>query len=122
MKNGKITSYPLPITHYALPITIVLVLSGCAASTTNHDHWFGEDKLYHFAAAASIGAGSSAVARDRGASRSEASIVGVSIAITAGVAKELYDEYVKRTYWSWKDMFWDAVGGIVGGLGGARAR
>ncbi len=98
------------------------VVSGCTASTANHDAWFGEDKFLHFSAAAVIGAGSGVVARNIGTSRSEASVLGVSVAIGAGAIKELYDKWINQRYWSWKDIFWDTVGGIAGSLVGARCR
>ena len=103
-------------------VVITLVTSGCAASTSNHDDWLGRDKLYHFMATTAIGAGSSAVARDNGASKAEAVIVGISIAIGVGAAKESYDKWVRRTFWSWKDMFWDVVGGTIGSLIASRYR
>jgi putative lipoprotein len=99
---------------------IICAVSGCAPSTVEHDAWFGQDKALHFGVAAFIGAESSMLAEYYGALDTQASLVGVSCALGMGVLKELYDERVKKTYWSWKDMFWDAVGGAFGGIAGAK--
>lgn len=97
-------------------VSIISLGGGCAAPARNQDNWFGPDKLYHFAAATAFGAGSQVVASNNGASESNAAIIGVSVAIGVGAAKELYDQELKRTGWSWKDLVWDVAGGIVGSL------
>ena len=99
----------------AASVFLTLVVSGCA-TFNNHsgDNWFGPDKLYHFTAAGVIGAGTTAVAKNNGASECDAPVIGVSAAVGFGAGKEYYDLAVKETYWSWKDMFWNLIGCSVG--------
>ena len=94
-------------------ILIVSVVSGCSSYRYN-DHLFGPDKVYHFAAAGVIGACTTAAAVSNGASDSDAPVIGVSVAVGVGAGKEFYDLTVKETYWSWKDMLWDLLGGAAG--------
>jgi putative lipoprotein len=85
-----------------------------------HDAWFGQDKALHFGVAAFLAAESSLCAELHGASDTRASVIGVSFVLGMGALKEVYDEHVKKTYWSWKDMFWNTVGGVVGGITAAK--
>jgi putative lipoprotein len=101
-------------------IILVSSISGCATSAAHHDAWFGKDKFYHFTAAAAIGAGSTAIAKNSGMPESDAAIIGVSVAVGAGAGKELYDQQIKETFWSWKDMFWNVVGGMTGSFAVSR--
>jgi uncharacterized protein YfiM (DUF2279 family) len=90
-------------------------VSNCA-TFHNHcgDSFFGKDKLYHFTATGIIGAGTTAVANNNGISKHSAPVVGISTAVGIGAGKEWYDTSVKKTYWSWKDMIWDLIGGSAG--------
>ncbi len=97
-----------------LLIVILPFFTGCATVNWSNDAWFGTDKLYHFTASGIIGAGSTAVAHSNGASDYNAPVIGVSVTIGIGAGKEFYDLTIKETYWSWKDMFWDLIGGSVG--------
>lgn len=101
-------------------LVLSLLVSGCATVNSREDHWFGRDKLYHFSAAAAIGAGISAMTEDRGKSACTAPVLGITAALAAGTGKELYDRNIKKTYWSWKDMFWNLLGGTVGSLAVSR--
>jgi putative lipoprotein len=92
----------------------LLLLSGCTTPPVNSDAWLGKDKLYHFVATTAIGAGACLAAQDNGASTAKAPIIGISVAIGVGAAKEGYDQWVRHTYWSWKDLVWDVIGGVCG--------
>ena len=70
--------------------------------------------MYHFTAAGVIGACTTAAAVNNGASDSDAPVIGISVAIGVGAGKEFYDLTVKETYWSWKDMLWNLIGGTAG--------
>ena len=93
----------------------LLMASGCAATKPHPgDHWFGRDKLYHFTASGVIGAGMTAVAENNRYCDSEAPVIGITVAVGVGAGKEWYDVKIKETYWSWKDMVWDVIGGAAG--------
>ena len=110
--------------HTTLVLVIMVgwcvIFSGCATVNGRSDPWFGKDKLYHFTVAGVIGAGTSAVACNNGASEQEAPMIGLSVVLGLGTGKELYDKYIQHTYWSWKDMFWNVIGGTLGGIIGSR--
>ena len=94
-------------------VVLVFAVSGCSSYSYN-DHLFGPDKVYHFTAAGVIGACTTAAAVSNGASDSDAPVIGISVAIGVGAGKEFYDLTVKETYWSWKDMLWNLIGGTAG--------
>lgn len=104
---------------FLVMLSVLGVLSGCAATIHPEDRWWAQDKAAHLAAAAIIGGNASLVARQYDTSSSEAVGVGVAVAMCAGVAKEVYDQHIKHSYWSWKDLFWDWIGAIIGSLAGA---
>ncbi|MBT4483050.1 MAG: hypothetical protein HOC71_05160 [Candidatus Latescibacteria bacterium] len=93
-------------------LVLIMYLSSCS-SYRHNDRFFAPDKLYHFAVAGSIGAGTTVAAESNGASHNSP-IIGVSVSVGVGAGKEFYDLTIKDTYWSWKDMFWNLAGGIAG--------
>lgn len=76
----------------------------------------GRDKLKHLAVGTALGAATTYAAHDAGASIGEARAVGVSMVVTVGAAKEVYDRDVKKTVFSWQDMAWNLLGGVLGSL------
>ncbi|MFC1508708.1 YfiM family protein [Candidatus Omnitrophota bacterium] len=96
-------------------LCILLIISSCSSYKSHHgDKWFGRDKLYHFTASGIIGAGSAAVADNNGMSEDDSVVIGVTVTIGVGATKEFYDAAFKKTYWSWKDLVWDMLGGALG--------
>ena len=98
-------------------------LSACATTTHHnqntheiHDTWFGQDKLYHFLTSGVIGAAATKVALNNQAKPCDAVFIGISTTLVIGTGKEWYDLKVKKTLFSWKDMFWNFAGSSVGGL------
>jgi putative lipoprotein len=77
------------------------------------DDWFGRDKALHFGASAIISSTAYGVTTAFDDRRSVAFIVGGSVALTAGLAKEGYDALGYGTP-SWKDLAWDVAGTLVG--------
>ncbi|MFA5340421.1 MAG: hypothetical protein WC332_01465 [Clostridia bacterium] len=47
----------------------------------------------------------------------QASLAGMLLAFLAGLLKELYDKFVKKTYFDWFDWAVTNVGGIMGFIG-----
>jgi putative lipoprotein len=79
------------------------------------DPWFGRDKALHFAATATIataGYGGAALVTD---DRTARVVAGASLAMAAGIGKELWD-LAGHGDPSWKDLTWDAIGSATGVL------
>ncbi len=91
-------------------------VSACATvnSKKQQDAWFAPDKAKHFAVSAAIGASVGAGLKNNGSSDCDAATAGISISLVIGAGKEYHDKYISKKYWSWKDMFWNLVGGAVG--------
>lgn len=108
------TTVKSPATFRAALLFAVLgLLSGCA--NTSADRWTGPDKLRHLAASAALGAGASYAAQEAGASEGEARAAGLTFVFVIGSGKELYDQEVKGSVWSWQDMAWNLLGALLGG-------
>lgn len=89
------------------------LLSGCASFSHTSDSWFAQDKAKHFFVGGILGAGS-ALALDE--EDGEAWVVSMGLVFAIGAAKETYDQNVKGTYFSGKDMVWNLLGGAAGVL------
>lgn len=104
-----------------IAILSVYALSGCATAD-HHEHsvhhkpdtWLGEDKLYHFLASSAIGATATKVALNNHSAPCDAAFIGISTTLVIGSGKEWYDKTIKKTLFSWKDMFWNLVGSSLG--------
>jgi putative lipoprotein len=88
---------------------------GCAgrSATARADSWWAADKALHFAASAGIGAAGYGLASLHWREPWERALVGASLSLSAGIAKELWDLSGHGDP-SWKDLTWDAVGTGVG--------
>lgn len=42
-----------------------------------------------------------------------AALIGFTVASGVGVIKELYDKYIKKTRFDWRDVKWTAIGASV---------
>lgn len=87
----------------------LLLCSGCAAP---QDAWWGPDKVAHLAVSATLGAvvTQAALASGEDPSRVQAQALGVVLVVGAG--KEAYDQ--SGSGWSWRDMAWNLLGGLLG--------
>ena len=95
-------------------ILMFILISGCTTLKHPQEPWFGKDKMQHFAVSTAIGAGTTKLARNNGATKCNALSTGIGMTIVIGAGKETYDKYIKGTFWNWKDMFWNLVGGLIG--------
>jgi putative lipoprotein len=99
-------------------MVVVAVVAGAIADApeahaADPDPWFGRDKALHFtisAGLASAGYGVTAAIADDRAWRLP---VGATVALAAGVGKELYD-LTGRGDASWRDLTWDVLGTATG--------
>lgn len=71
------------------------------------DPWWGRDKAWHFAVSHAM---SNALE-----SRSSLSCTqSAALTLGVGVAKELVDWKIRKTFFSWKDLVYDALGATLG--------
>lgn len=85
----------------------------CAPRSARADEWWGADKALHFGVSSVLSGGSYALSSLVLDSRLSRVAVGAGIGLTAGVAKEVYDEldYGGASY---KDLAFDVAGVAVG--------
>jgi putative lipoprotein len=83
------------------------------ADSANADPWFGRDKLIHFSASASLAVVGYASASMLTENRPTRIGAGAALAVSAGVAKELWDLDGHGDA-SWRDLSWDLVGAATG--------
>ena len=81
--------------------------------TPERDDWLGRDKALHYSVSAGLagagyGGGALLFAEPR-----VRLLTGAGVALSAGVAKELYDA-ARGSFFSWKDLTWDALGTASG--------
>ena len=98
-------------------LALVLATSAAAvpARAQTVDDWLGPDKALHFSVSALLAGGGyagAALLSERPAVRIG---VGAGLALSLGVAKELYDATGAGDA-SWRDLTWDALGAGVGVL------
>lgn len=93
---------------------LVISLSACATTHHPNDNWFGDDKMRHFLVSSVIGAAFTKMAANNGERGCHSVFIGISASIAIGAGKEWYDKNIRKTYFSWKDMFWDVTGGTLG--------
>lgn len=105
----------------AVAAALAISSAGCASLRHANDPWWGPDKARHFAVSMTLAAGASYGLAEGGADGEGAVAGGLAAAALAGSAKEMYDQRVKRTYFSGKDLLWDLMGGLAGGFLGAAA-
>jgi putative lipoprotein len=102
-------------------VSLLAILPGCAAQQTNHanDEWFAKDKYAHFLLTTAVSAAIAKAAKDEGQENCDAALIGFSVTLTLGAAKESYDKRKKGTFYSYPDMVWDTAGSAVGSLLGS---
>lgn len=90
----------------------MLLCSGCASAP--QDAWWGHDKAAHLAVSATLGAvvAQASLASGEDPSRAQAQALGVVLVVGAG--KEAYDQSGGGSGWSWRDMAWNLLGGLLG--------
>ena len=90
----------------------LVAFSGTTAAA-QQSRWLGRDKALHFAVGAGLAAGGYAVGALAFDAREHRIIVGVSVGLLAGAAKEIRD---RRTggHPSWRDFAWTAAGTAAG--------
>jgi putative lipoprotein len=98
--------------RWAFAIAGAALLVGSRESR-GEDEWLGRDKGLHAAASAVIAAGAYAASTPWVEEPANRALVGASVALSAGIAKELWDA-TGRGDPSWKDLAWDVAGTAIG--------
>jgi len=112
---GELSSYmTFRMIKALIGYVLVMSLSACATTPHPNDEWFGNDKMRHFLVSSVIGAGFTKMAANNGVAPCDSIYVGISASLAIGAGKEWYDKKIRKTYFSWKDMFWDFAGGTLG--------
>ena len=99
-----------------LLVSLTATLAGprvARADSANADPWFGRDKLIHFAASGSLAVVGYANASMLTENRPLRIGAGATLALGAGVAKELWDLDGHGDA-SWRDLSWDLIGAATG--------
>jgi putative lipoprotein len=86
----------------------------CSATRARaEDSWWGADKARHFGVSAGLGLAGYGLASLVFEDRLAKIAASAGLALSAGVAKEVYDAMGHGTA-SWKDLTWDVAGTAVG--------
>jgi putative lipoprotein len=107
-----------PAGRAALALVLVgaaTLASARAARAEDADPWFGHDKRLHFEASASLAVVGYAGASFQTDDRPTRATVALTLALGAGVGKELWD-LTGHGDPSWRDLTWDVVGAASGVL------
>jgi putative lipoprotein len=104
----------LVLAGVVLLLAVVLRIPSARAQQDS-DPWFGRDKALHFAASASIAVVVYAGASFQTESRAKRIVAAASVALAAGLAKEVWDLSGHGDA-SWRDLTWDVVGTTTGVL------
>ncbi|MFE8073179.1 hypothetical protein QQM79_19125 [Marinobacteraceae bacterium S3BR75-40.1] len=97
-------------------LLLTLSLSGCAHQAPAGDHWLGVDKLEHFTLSAATAASLNRAAERDHWAPCAGTLGSMTLTLSGGALKELYDLKIKGTYWSWRDMTADLLGAAAGAL------
>jgi len=99
----------------AFALGLTAFLTRLPAQAAEPDPWFGRDKVMHLTVSFALAGTSYAAAAGCTKRTSIRILSGAGIALSAGIAKELYDQYGGGGF-SWRDLTWDAVGTATGTL------
>jgi putative lipoprotein len=92
-----------------------MIALSCGCAATPQDPWWGSDKAAHLAVSSAISAAATQAAIDAGEPEARAHAQAVGVVLVVGAGKEAYDEAPGGTGWSWRDMVWNLLGGLLGG-------
>ncbi len=71
------------------------------------DPWWGRDKVWHFAV-------SHTLSNTLSSQTSFSCSASAGLTVGLGLVKELVDWKIRRTFFSWKDLFYDTLGAVLG--------
>ena len=83
------------------------------AKAAEPDAWFARDKAEHYSVSLMLAANGYAAMTAFSDSPATRAAFGAGFSLSAGIAKELHDDYIGRRF-SWRDLTWDALGTATG--------
>lgn len=86
------------------------------------DDWFAKDKFAHLAISTAMSAAAAKAAKENGNSNCDAAMIGFTVSLSIGAAKETYDKRKKKTLYSYKDMTWNMAGSALGSLAASNCK
>lgn len=89
--------------------------AGCAVFQQDDSHWFGADKMAHFAGSAALAAAATDLFDHSDRPDCETMALSVGLTLSLGAAKEGYDVYGGGPFSS-KDMVANLAGALTGSL------
>lgn len=102
------------LSQEATATTFEIMPEMLASLQKTNDPWFSEDKFYHLTASALIPVFSYHVYNHlTDADENKVKLYSLSATAFIGIGKEIYDKK-KKNHFSWKDLFWDGVGIVIG--------
>lgn len=100
-----------------ISFVVIFLTQISSADNNKKDSWLGKDKFQHFAVSAFYSGGISIVGnRHFDMTRDNSIILGASVTISLGGAKEIYDRSRPEETSSIKDFIWDIGGTLVGAV------
>ncbi len=91
---------------------IIFIFSTLSAINPN---WLGKDKVMHFSESALLTYWNYGMLHNYfSMNKDNSKIAAVSITLSFGVGKEFSDKYIKKTYFSKYDLFYDVLGTFCG--------
>jgi putative lipoprotein len=118
LRASAVLHFPCATFRRSLAVALALAVFLAArppVQAAEPDPWFGRDKVMHLSVSFALAGASYATAAGCTKRTSVRVLSGVGIAFSAGLAKELSDQYGGRGF-SWRDLTWDAVGTATGTL------
>lgn len=108
----------------ATAILLSVLLTACATAPASHreDAWFSQDKYAHFVLSGITSAVVAKAAKEDGKDNCDAALIGFTVTLSLGAAKESYDKRRKKTLYSYHDMSWNLLGSTLGSLAGSNCR
>ena len=96
-------------------LAIGLIILTFSNAHTISSKWLGKDKIMHFSESAMLTYWNYGVSKDyMHNSNSNSKLFAVSVTFSLGFGKECSDKYLKKTFFSKYDIFYDALGIAVG--------
>lgn len=102
------------ILNLSVVISLAIIGQGCAHNARYNDAWLSKDKAAHFISSAVISGIATKEAMHRGSTDCDAALIGLTVSMTIGFGKEIYDKHIKETFYSSKDIVWNALGSLAG--------
>ena len=97
---------------FAISLFLFIFLS---LNAINISPWLGKDKIMHFSESTALTYWNYGFSKDYlSLNENHSKIFAVSVTFSLGFGKEMSDKYLKKTYFSKYDLFYDTLGIVFG--------